>query len=312
MTQEGRLGMTQAKRLGMTLLAVARNDIASEYNPIMSDGLRFRWLGTAGVELEFRGERILIDPYVSRFPFRFTFSGRAFSRRDLVERYVRPARAVLVSHAHFDHLLDVPSVCRNSGSTAYGSPNAGAILRVHGIPEKRVRVIRAGEAFSEGPFDISAYKGEHGRMLGVLPYAGPLAPQLKPPLRLSDYRMDGMFSFRVKAGEETILVWNHPDARKVPRADCLFYCLQWGGKRCAAVARAAQAKAVVPLHWDDFFSPLDRPLRPLILPPGWNSPWFQRMDPHAFARLMKQELPEVPVYLPALFHPVSLLSLASL
>jgi hypothetical protein len=38
------------------------------------------------------------------------------------------------------------------------------------------------------------------------------------------------------------------------------------------------------VHWDNLFQPLGRGLRPMLPPPAGRLPWFQRMDPHLFAR----------------------------
>jgi len=270
----------------------------------MKEQLQFRWLGTAGIELEYRGERILIDPYLSRFPFRNALFGRPVPKQDLVARYLSPTRAILVSHPHFDHLADVPAVCREFDAAAYGSPNTSAILRAHGIPPPQIRTVQAGDRVGIGPFEIRILPGRHGRMLGMLPYAGPLPARLNPPLRLSEYRMDVMFSFQVRAADASVLVWNGPESPGVPIADALFFCPLWGARTCAAIAGAAQARIVVPVHWDDFFSPLERTLHPLIAPPGWHSPWIRRMDPVAFARSMNQLLPEVQVHIPDVFKSV--------
>jgi L-ascorbate metabolism protein UlaG (beta-lactamase superfamily) len=274
------------------------------YNPFMTDGLSFRWLGTAGIELQSHGGRLLIDPYLSRFPLHCALVGRHPSRRDVVLRHVQSAQTVLVSHAHFDHLLDVPTVCGELEATAYGSPNTCAILRAHGISSKRVQDIAAGDSFLIGRFDIRVFPGRHGRMAGVLPYAGPLPKRLKPPLRLSDYRMDSIFSFFIRTPEASILVWNHPETKDIPKADILFFCPLWGAGSCAEAAKAARASMIVPVHWDNFFSPLDRPLRPMLVPPGWRSPWFRRTDPESFAADVKRLLPDVSVRIPDPFTPV--------
>jgi len=264
----------------------------------MAASLSFRWLGTAGIELEFRGDRILIDPYLSRFPFRYTILGRPVPKRELVARHLLPARAVLVSHAHFDHLADVPNVCREFGALAFGSDNSSAILRAHEVPADRVKTVNAGDVISTGPFEVRVFAGQHGRMAGLLPFTGKLPARLQPPLRLSNFRMDSMFSFHVRAAQDSCLIWNSPDIRDVPRADFLFFCPLWGARICAAVAKSAQVRAIIPIHWDDFFSPLDRPHHPLVAPPGWSSPWIRRMEPHAFARDVKKLIPEVDVFFP--------------
>ncbi|MBN2083824.1 MAG: MBL fold metallo-hydrolase [Anaerolineales bacterium] len=272
----------------------------------MSDALHFRWLGTAGIELEYRGERILIDPYLSRFPIWNTILGRPVPNRDLVTRHLSPARAVLVSHAHFDHLADVPNICREFGAVAYGSANASAILRAHGLPAEQAKTVRVGDAFRVGPFDIRILPGRHGRMLGMLPFTGRLPARLQPPLRLSDYRMDEIFSFLVKAAGRSVLFWNGPESEDIPRADVLFYCPLWGVRECAAVAQAAKASAVIPVHWDDFFCPLDGAYRPLVVPPGWSSPWIRRMEPNVFARSVEKLLPGTRVFIPEILQSIAL------
>jgi L-ascorbate metabolism protein UlaG (beta-lactamase superfamily) len=272
----------------------------------MTTDLHFRWLGTAGIELEFRGERILIDPYLSRFPMRYLIAGRPSSRLDLIKRHLRPARTVLVSHAHFDHLLDVPSVCREFGSTAYGTPNTRTLLRVHGIAPDRIRTVQPGDTFRSGPFEIRILPGRHGRMLGLLPYTGPLPERLTPPLRLSDYRMDGMLSFLIRTEDGSVLVWNGPSEDEVPAADALFYCPLWGARSCARIAKAAGATTVIPVHWDDFFSPLQPSVSPIIVPPGWRSPWIRRMDPKPFAKSVLRFLPDVKVVVPNILEQVEI------
>ncbi len=272
----------------------------------MENRLHFRWLGTAGIELEFRGERILIDPYLSRFPIWNAILGRPKPKRDLILRYLSPARAVLVSHSHFDHLADVPDVCREFSATAYGSPNSSAILRAHDIPAEQVKTVTAGDSISIEPFHVTVFSGRHGRMAGLLPYKGKLPAYLKPPLRLSDYRMDSMFSFHLQTARASCLVWNSPDTRDIPRADILFFCPLWGVRSCAAVVAAAKVKVLVPVHWDDFFSPLDRLPRPLLVPPGWSSPWIRRMNPSAFARSVNRILPDVSVLIPDILMSYSL------
>jgi L-ascorbate metabolism protein UlaG (beta-lactamase superfamily) len=273
-----------------------------KYNHRMAENLSYRWLGTAGIEFEFRGKRLLVDPYLSRFPMRFLLVGRPAPRRELVRRHLRPAQTVLVSHSHFDHLADVPNVCREFGAAACGSPNTCAILRAHGISSALIRPVAAGDSFSAGPFAIRVFSGAHGRMAGWIPYAGRLPASMRLPLRLPEYRMDGMFSFHIRTEGGSVLIWNRPDADGMPPADILFCIPMWGVRSCVRTAGVSGAKTVVPVHWDDFFSPLDRPLRPMMVPPGWRSLWIRRMDPADFAASVNRLLPKVPVEVPRLFH----------
>lgn len=267
--------------------------------------MQFRWLGTAGMEFTAGGERLLVDPYLSRFPMRNLFFGRPRPKEEVIRRMLLPSRAALITHAHFDHLVDVPSICRMMGSAAYGSAHACRILEACGVPPESVREVHAGDHFSIGPFSVDVFSGVHGRIMGILPYTGPLRRDLRPSLRLSDYRIDSVFSFRVEAAGTSGLIWNNSDARNAPRADILFFCPLWGAQACAEVARAANVRSIVPIHWDNYFSPLDRSIGPILAPPGWHSPWIRRMDPEGFARKMSTLCPEVAVIIPQAFKMVN-------
>lgn len=89
--------------------------------PRRGDGrpVSLRWLGVAGWELAFDGHHLLVDPYLSRQKYRVAGGTAIDAKRPLapkpgtVEHVVTrhlstPPDLVLVTHGHFDHLLDVP------------------------------------------------------------------------------------------------------------------------------------------------------------------------------------------------------------
>jgi L-ascorbate metabolism protein UlaG (beta-lactamase superfamily) len=268
----------------------------------MSEGLRFRWLGAAGVELECGGERLLVDPYFSRVPFRYIFFSRPSPKRELVLRHLSPARAVLVTHPHFDHLMDVPVVCREYGATAYGSANAAALLVAHNVPSEQIRIVQPGEKFEEGPFIVEVFSGEHGSVGGIVPYTGTLPARLKPPLRLQDYRMDYMYSYRISAGGISLLLWNTPDPVLATAADALVISASRRPFEWRDVIAKVKPNVVILIHWDDFFSPLHRPLRPMMAPPHLGDRLFRRMDPQEFGRSLESFLTDGKVCIPELFQ----------
>lgn len=68
-------------------------------------GPRLAWLGHAGMVIDWRGRRILLDPNVSP---RCTIVRRMLEPAVPAER-LGPVDAVLISHAHYDH-LDLPTL----------------------------------------------------------------------------------------------------------------------------------------------------------------------------------------------------------
>src|SRR5258708_1809411 len=110
----------------------------------MNTSVGMRWLGVAGIELSVGGRTLLIDPFVSRPPARRLWAGRVASDGALVAEKVPQGDVVLVTHAHWDHIMDVPEVARRTGAAVYGSPNACALLQALRVPPAQLHRLPAG------------------------------------------------------------------------------------------------------------------------------------------------------------------------
>lgn len=73
---------------------------------------------------------------------------------------------------------------------------------------------------------------------------------------------------------------------------------------------AVEPRLVIPVHWDDFFRPHDRPLRPTLLPPRLAWPPVRRLDIAAWQEMIQQLAPKTNVLVPDLFHSYDLHRLA--
>ncbi|MEK8146641.1 MBL fold metallo-hydrolase [Streptomyces sp. M10(2022)] len=129
-----------------------------------------RWLGVAGWELAFDGHRILVDPYLSRQEYRVPGSGAIDADRALapdggiVEAVVGRHLAdvpelILVTHGHFDHLLDVPHLLnrpqwRDSAIRTLCGETSLHLLNGLGTEQKRLNeaiVLSGGEVLRSRP-----------------------------------------------------------------------------------------------------------------------------------------------------------------
>ncbi|MFB8773459.1 MBL fold metallo-hydrolase [Streptomyces broussonetiae] len=115
----GVLAATGAAAAGAGAMA-ASTPTATRRGPYRT-AVRLRWLGVAGWEIAIDGgPSILFDPYLSRMPC-LAPDGTldpglplrpdpATVDRIAARRLVGPPELILVSHGHFDHVLDVPQL----------------------------------------------------------------------------------------------------------------------------------------------------------------------------------------------------------
>jgi L-ascorbate metabolism protein UlaG (beta-lactamase superfamily) len=262
----------------------------------MSTPIGFRWLGIAGVELTANGSTLLVDPCFTRPRWWHLGFGRVRPDARRVAEHIQAGDYVLVSHAHWDHLMDVPEVLRHTGGLALGSPNTCRLLAACGVPAGQVREMRAGQQLRLGDLSVTVLPAQHIRLPGFGP--GRLSPRLRPPLRLRDYRMDDCFSFLVEGDGLRLLDWCGLGRAPAPPADVLCVAPYAPAAYYPALLRQVAPRLVVPVHWDDPFRPLSRPARPFFKAPAWAWPPMGRVKLAEFRRIVEETLPEAQVLIP--------------
>jgi L-ascorbate metabolism protein UlaG (beta-lactamase superfamily) len=256
----------------------------------------FRWLGIAGIELNYHDQVLLIDPCLTRIPFKRLWFGDLQPDHSLLAKAISRAEHVLVTHAHYDHLLDVPELARMTGAQVFGSENACQLCRLAGVPPAQVHQIRPGDRLNLGELTVKVILAQHRR----IPFfnAGRLSPGLKPPFTARQYRLDACFSFWIQAGGISLFDNAGSLPEQVERADIL--CLQpyHSESYCRELLERVRPRVVIPSHWDDLWRPLSQPVRPSFLPPRLAFPPLRRLDLEAFERNLKKIDSQVRVFVP--------------
>ncbi|MHB1162770.1 MAG: MBL fold metallo-hydrolase [Chloroflexota bacterium] len=264
----------------------------------MEGSIRLRWLGTAGIELSTDQEVLAVDPFFTRPPFRRIWFGRVFPDRRLVAAKLPRCNYVLVTHSHWDHLMDVPEVVLNTGATALGSPNSCRLLTLLGVPEDRIQEIRADDRLELGGFQIQVFRAQHSTLFQKPIIKGLLPAGLQPPLRPRDYRMDVAFSFLIETDGHRLLDWHSATPDPAVPADVLFVGPDQQPLYYEALLAQVRPKVVIPIHWDDLFRPLSLPLPPMPATPAWALPPLQRVDLTRFRRTIRRIAPTTRVFIP--------------
>jgi L-ascorbate metabolism protein UlaG (beta-lactamase superfamily) len=240
------------------------------------DGVRVRWLGTAGFEIAYGEHVVLIDPYVTRASLARCVLSTIAPDLALVREHAPRADAIVVGHTHFDHALDVPAIAMHTGARVFGSRSAANLCRARGVPEERVEVVERepGAAAVErevGPFRLRFVPSAHSRFaFGRVPFPGEIDDCDAVPVKMPGYRCGAVFGVEIAVAGKTIfhlgsaeLVDGSFGTRNV---DLLLLCVAgWTAteKLPERVVRALSPGAVLFSHWDDFFRPLGRPARML-------------------------------------------------
>ena len=233
----------------------------------LPDGLGLEWLGVAGYRLTYDGVSILLDPYVSRVPLRALLLRRpALPDRRLIDRYIRPARAVLIGHTHWDHAVDAPALARRDGATVYGSRSLAHLMRLHG--EQSV-VVEPHRPYEIGPFVVRFVPSRHSKLIlgRKVPFDGPLTCEDVHGLTPGAYRCGDVFGIRIEVAGTSLYHQGSADLddrQPLERADVFLAGItgrQVTPRYWERILPRLDPRLLVPTHYDDFFAPLDRELR---------------------------------------------------
>ncbi len=100
--------------------------------------LTVRWFGTTNFEFDYGDQVILLDTFYNRGP-------RARPIGFSVDQ-VKRANAILIGHAHWDHIADVAPVAKQTGAKVYGAPLTAETAMQLGVPQDQTQALKSGES----------------------------------------------------------------------------------------------------------------------------------------------------------------------
>ena len=230
--------------------------------------VRVTYLGVNGYQFETNGHALLVDPYFTRAGLAsIAFQQRLEPNETRIGyglRHVRPqVDAVLVTHAHFDHLLDVPEIMKRTNARLIGGVTAANLVMSCGVD--RSLVVKPGLTQAIGPWRIRVLPAAHDRVFGWIPFPGTKTQPGTCPAKASDWRLGEPMAFLIEASGKRIYVDSGGTLEVLPPAQIgpvdlaiLGVALSDSRKRLPATIERLRPKYVLPSHQDDFFSAVER------------------------------------------------------
>jgi L-ascorbate metabolism protein UlaG (beta-lactamase superfamily) len=258
-----------------------------------SEQVVLRWLGTAGWEISDGTTVILIDPYVSRIfgpepPGRTPYARAAGDTRPLygwddiatpdtaaIDAHVPRAGFILVTHTHYDHVLDVPAIALKSHASVIGTESTENVMRAYKVPEEQLITVRGGEDYEFGAFSLKVIPSLHSPLDHKHYFSSEKAPEgMKAPLTLRQMHPEGgTLAFLIRFHSHQILAFGgmsyiereieglEPDVVLVGAAGSRKENYDYSGRLMRDLHFPA---LVLPTHWDNFTAPFGASQQPSI------------------------------------------------
>jgi L-ascorbate metabolism protein UlaG (beta-lactamase superfamily) len=241
-------------------------------SPSGSPALEVTYLGTAGFVLRDEHRAVVLDPYVSRAPLCDLLYKRLSSKGALIHALLPKADEVLVGHAHFDHILDAPLLCQQTGARLIGARASMMVGRAAGLPESQLVETTGREEIAAGPWKITGLPSIHGKaFLGRIPLPGDMtAPPIWPP-RFYELKHGLVLNWLIDTGTIRVLHIDSADFLREElqgvQADVICLCAigrHYRPDYVREVIALTRPRWVIPCHWDTMITHIGEP--PELLP----------------------------------------------
>lgn len=239
-------------------------------------GVKFKWFGTNGWEITFANKTILIDPWFSRFDSGF-FAGKFNPKATLkldesaINEHISKADQILIGHAHWDHMADIPYIAKKTGAQVIGSETHANILRAFQVPEPQIIQVKGGEYMQFDGYTIEVFPSLHSMAAKTKKYGNFHLISVPPvPTTIADLPEGDSFIYQLTVADklkillmstanyiERAIVGVKPDIALI--ASIFYREIHDYNRRLLAAIN--YPKLIIPTHWDNFDKPLSEPPR---------------------------------------------------
>ena len=246
----------------------------------ISDGLKVHFFGVSTLLFDNGQEQILIDGFFSRPSLWQVLTSKLSSNSnlisDLIQQYeLHRTQAVVVSHSHYDHALDLAEIAKQlPQSIIMGSTSSLNIVQNQPqIKTSQLQTVKPWMPQKFNHFQITAIPSQHTPPTLVNNDLGEkITHSFHLPAKFSEFKEGGSFDYLIEHQGQRILVKAStgfiPKQYQNMQVDVLFLGIaqlskqskQYQQQYLNETLATLKPKLVIPIHWDDFFQPLDSSL----------------------------------------------------
>ena len=236
--------------------------------------MKVTYLGTTTLLFDDGKDQIMFDCHVTRPSIKRCFFGKLSTDTAISDRVIKDfgidrLRGIFVSHSHHDHVLDVPYFAEKCRADVFGSVSALNVARGGGIGEESLHSFGDSLNYQVGDFVITVIPSLHSKPHWFNNDIGKTIDKpLAQPARMKAFREGGSCDFLVVNGDKRFLI--RPSCNYIIgrlddiKADVLFLGItelskksgKWRESFFSQTIGKVRPRVVIPVHWDDFFSPL--------------------------------------------------------
>lgn len=250
--------------------------------------MKVTYFGTTTLLFDDGVDQVLFDAHLTR-PSLMEYLGAKLSTNEalvekMIERHkIDRLRAIFVSHSHHDHVMDAHVFAKKCGAKVYGTESTLNVERGGGVAEEQLVLFDCDKPVEIGKYKVTVIPSIHSEAKWYNDDLGQTIDEpLVQPKKRKCYKEGGSFDFLIEHEGKKYLIrpsFNYLENQfEEMDIDTLFLGITNISKASAETQKAFFAetveklnpKLIVPLHWDNFFSPLEQPVTPL-------PPMFQDM-----------------------------------
>lgn len=226
--------------------------------------LDIRYLGTAGFVISDGRHTVVLDPYVTRPDLLTSLTQPLVPDTALIARLIPEADDVLIGHAHHDHILDGPDLCKQTGARLIGSSSTVQVGIAAGLPPTQLVETAGREDIASGPWTLRGFPSRHGKIFGRIPFPGDLHTPPPWPPRMHQLKHGLVLNWLVDTGRFKVMHIDSADFidEELAGHACDIVCLCAIGRQARPnyvrdVVRLLKPAWVIPCHWDTMITPVE-------------------------------------------------------